>query len=96
MCGRSLPNPTGNKDFIVLTEEVTVPVKYNWSGPIMYISSEQNPIIINAGITSTGIYIVTITNFLGCSATGTTSITVDNGQTISVTGNQICEGRKDN
>ena len=57
------------------------------------MSSEQNPTIINAGITSSGTYTVTVTNSGGCSATSTTSLTVNPLPALSVSGNPICQGQ---
>ena len=50
---------------------------YAWSGPNTFSSLLQNPSITNASLAATGIYTVTVTNQYNCSATTTTSVTVN-------------------
>lgn len=49
---------------------------YSWAGPASFASSAQNP--IRTGVTSAmaGVYSVTYTSSNGCSATGTTSVSI--------------------
>ena len=73
-------NPDGTKIFVELTEEITPDssiFNFNWAGPNSFTSSMQNPMIINAAITASGIYTVTVTNSNGCSATGDIAVTVN-------------------
>ena len=49
---------------------------YSWSGPLAFASTQQNPVITNAGALSTGTYTVTVTDGNGCSASASTSLTV--------------------
>lgn len=66
---------------------------YQWSGPASFSSTSQNPSRTNALISHSGTYTVTVT-VGGCSATATTSVTVNNAPTVSPSSNvnSICEG----
>jgi len=50
---------------------------YNWTGPGGWSSSAQNATIPNATTNMTGTYTLTVTNGSGCTATKTTSVTVN-------------------
>jgi rRNA maturation protein Nop10 len=67
---------------------------YNWSGPNGFVSTMQNPTLINVQPVSSGTYSLTITQ-TGCgSVTGTTVVQI--GQSLSnaqvVTNNPVCVG----
>ncbi len=67
---------------------------YSWTGPNGFISSAQNPTIVNAQTNASGIYSVTVT-VAGCtSATGTVSVTVNpTPATPTATSNSpVCAG----
>jgi beta-lactamase superfamily II metal-dependent hydrolase len=48
-------------------------VTYSWSGPGGFTSSSQNP----TGITTSGLYTVTINNGIGCTATSSTTVVIN-------------------
>ncbi|MDZ7900302.1 MAG: PKD-like domain-containing protein [Arcicella sp.] len=50
---------------------------YSWTGVNGFTSTDQNPSIPNASILSSGTYQVTVTNINGCTASATTSVTVN-------------------
>lgn len=67
---------------------------YAWTGPNGFVSSLQNPLLANVGLSANGTYTVTVTNG-NCSATGsvTVSTIVPVPATPVVTGNApLCEG----
>ena len=66
---------------------------YVWDGPNGFSSSAQNPTISSAPIAATGVYTVTITSAIGCTATATTSATV-NALPLATAGSNspICTG----
>ena len=51
-------------------------LSYSWSGP-SYTSTQQNPSRTNVTTTMSGTYIVTVTEFFGCTATAQTTVTVN-------------------
>ncbi len=67
---------------------------YSWTGPNGFTSTLQNPTILNAGVSNTGTYVVTVTNGSGCSAQGSTTITVNPRPAITVSASPttICSG----
>ncbi|MBK9283064.1 MAG: gliding motility-associated C-terminal domain-containing protein [Sphingobacteriaceae bacterium] len=71
------------------------PVLYNWTGPNSYTSSFQNPQVVNAQPTLTGVYFCTVTSVFNngsCSSIGTTSLTVVDYSSISVNNPTVCQG----
>src|SRR5450759_2167536 len=58
---------------------------YSWSGPNGFISSAQNPSILNANTAMSGAYTVTVTAATGCMNTNTTSVIVNPLPTASIT-----------
>jgi hypothetical protein len=51
---------------------------YNWSGPNSFANTNQDPSIIHASTSASGLYTVTVTdNSTGCSATANTSVVVN-------------------
>lgn len=67
---------------------------YDWTGPNSFVQNNtQNPTIASSTTLNTGIYTVTITNASGCTATATTSVTVNAIPTANATnGGPYCEG----
>ncbi len=57
---------------------VTGGATYQWNGPNGFSSTQQNPVIPNAGLSDAGTYTLTITK-AGCSATVTTVVSVVQG-----------------
>ncbi|MBI5539990.1 MAG: gliding motility-associated C-terminal domain-containing protein [Bacteroidia bacterium] len=47
---------------------------YNWTGPDSFISTDQNPVILNASLLNSGIYNVTVTDNYNCTNIAQTSI----------------------
>lgn len=67
-------------------------VSYSWSGPNGFISSAQNPNIATSVMASAGIYVVTVTNSLGCTATAQDTLVVNARPAASASSNSpICE-----
>lgn len=67
---------------------------YDWTGPNSFVQNNtQNPTIPSSSTLNTGVYTVTITNASGCTATATTSVTVNAIPTANATnGGPYCEG----
>ncbi|MBI5540376.1 MAG: gliding motility-associated C-terminal domain-containing protein [Bacteroidia bacterium] len=72
---------------------VTSATSYSWSGPNGFTSTIQNPTISGATLAMAGLYSVTVTNAAGCTASTTTTVTVNAlpVPTASNTG-PYCEG----
>ena len=50
---------------------------YSWSGPSLFTSTQQNPVLSNAQLNNAGIYTVIVTNTItSCSDTATTTVVV--------------------
>lgn len=65
---------------------------YSWTGPNGFTSTSQNPTINSANVLNTGVYSLTITTN-GCTASATTSVTVNPIPTLIAGANQTrCEG----
>jgi gliding motility-associated-like protein len=64
---------------------------YSWSGPNSFSSSSQNPTIGNATAANAGVYTVTVTA-LGCTNTGTVSVTVLSPTTSASNPGPFCAG----
>ena len=66
---------------------------YAWSGPINFISTEQNPVIYSAGISASGQYNVIATDLNGCSSATSTTVIVNPLPVVTVSNNTpICSG----
>lgn len=65
-----------------------------WAGPNGFTSNLQNPTIINASSSASGIYTVTITSPQGCVATATTNVLVKAPKQLTprATPTVVCEG----
>jgi len=66
---------------------------YLWSGPFGFNSTEQNPVIPNAGLSQGGVYTVTVTSTQGCSAQTNTVVDVYENPVPNITGStSFCTG----
>ncbi len=65
---------------------------YAWSGPSAFTSALQNPTIPNATAANAGIYTVTVTA-LGCTNTGTVSVSVLSPTTSAANTGAYCAGQ---
>ncbi len=63
---------------------------YQWNGPAAFTSTLQNPVINPASPTNSGTYSLTAITVNGCTATVTSSITVNPTPSISITGATVC------
>ena len=73
----------------------TPPYSYSWTGPNGFTSTDQNPVITGATAAESGVYVVMVTDSLGCSGGAETSVDVSN-QALDVTASSnspICEGQ---
>ena len=71
----SSPICAGSNINLFATSSAAGVLTYAWAGPNGFSSTQQNPVISNAGLAAGGIYTVTVT--LGaCTATGTTTVIV--------------------
>ncbi|RYU94606.1 T9SS type A sorting domain-containing protein [Emticicia agri] len=52
-------------------------VKYAWTGPANFVSTEQNPTIVNATPAMGGTYTVTVTDNNNCTAKAETAVTIN-------------------
>ncbi len=68
---------------------------YSWMGPAGFSSNLQDPIISPATTLMNGIYTVTVTLAGGCSASTTTTITVNTNPIVTANSFNICQGGLD-
>jgi len=72
---------------------VTGGVSWNWSGPDSFTSTNQNPVISAVSSVNAGTYSVIVYSAEGCSATGTTDVTMGGGLVVTPTATSpVCEG----
>ena len=64
------------------------PYGYSWSGPSTFSSNQQNPNITGATLAMNGTYNVTVTDFNGCSAGNSVSVTINANPVASAGINQ--------
>lgn len=69
---------------LYLTASTIAGAGYNWTGPLGYSATNQNPFIVNAQQGNSGVYSVTATVAGQTSTPGTTSVTVNPPVTLSV------------
>jgi Tfp pilus assembly protein PilE len=67
-------------------------VTYSWTGPSTFTSTSQNPIIPNSTLSNQGVYSVVVKNANNCTASATTSLSINglpttSGSTVCVNGN---------
>lgn len=91
-----VPNPLSNSTVCSgnsLNLSSASSTSYSWTGPNSFTSSLRNPTISNVTTAATGTYSITQTNSFGCTASATTSVTVNQTPTASVGSNSpICSG----
>lgn len=51
-------------------------ISYSWKGPNSFTSSVQNPTISSSSVANGGVYTITVTDGLGCSASATTNVVI--------------------
>lgn len=66
---------------------------YSWTGPLLFSSSLQNPVINPATPANSGNYVLTVTSGGGCTASGITSVTINQVPTPSITITNACQGQ---
>lgn len=78
----------GNDGPICLSEMLTLMgsggTTYQWSGPMSFSSSSQNPVINNVTPGHGGIYTLTVTDAAGCTDQTTTLVVIDEGPVIDI------------
>ena len=85
LCSGDTLNLTGNSS--------TSGVNYSWTGPNSFTSGNQNPIITNVSVATSGTYSVTATANNCTSAAGTVNVTVNLTPVISSASNSpVCNG----
>ncbi len=57
---------------------------FQWSGPLAFTSTAQNPVINNITLGMGGVYSVTVTDIAGCTGVATTLVVVDLGPDIEI------------
>ena len=76
-----------------LTLIVNSGVSYSWSGPSIFASSEQYPVITGFSPSMTGIYYVTVTSTNGCEGVGSTEVSINPLPVATISSNSpVCEG----
>lgn len=70
---------------------------FSWSGPNLFTSNEQNPVISGAGLANAGTYTVTVTNSGSCTAETTLTVVIANsfGINSTITNEISCAGEND-
>ena len=79
------PNPVCTGSNLTLTGTATGAATYAWTGPSAYSSAVLNPPSIVASASSAGVYMLTATTALGCTASASTASVVVNSQPTGVT-----------
>jgi gliding motility-associated-like protein len=65
---------------------------YSWTGPNLFNSTDQNPIIATSVTASNGVYTVTVTGSNGCTSTAATTLVVNGRPASTASSNSpICE-----
>jgi hypothetical protein len=80
------PAPSSNSPQCVsgtLNLSVGSGASYSWSGPNSFSSTSQSPSITNVTSAAAGTYTVTVTYANTCSATGSTTVVINTGPTVS-------------
>ncbi|TAL06277.1 MAG: hypothetical protein EPO07_02105 [Verrucomicrobia bacterium] len=68
-------------------------VSFKWSGPNGFSSSVQNPTVTNLTAVAAGIYTVMVTDTNGCTASDTTTATINPSPSVTAGNNgPVCEG----
>jgi len=66
---------------------------YSWSGPMLYSSNVQNPVITGANANMAGNYVVTVTDGNGCVNANVAQVVVNSLPVVSVNSGEICAGQ---
>lgn len=70
-------------------------ISFEWLGPKGFTSTSQNPIITSTNTSSSGLYILTVSDVTGCSSTMTIMVEVKERPVAAITGDQeICAGEE--
>ncbi|MDD3687921.1 MAG: gliding motility-associated C-terminal domain-containing protein, partial [Bacteroidales bacterium] len=69
-------SPVCENSDVNLSENGTDAITWSWSGPNSFISTDQNPIINNAGLLANGTYTVAVTGTNGCTSSSNTDVLV--------------------
>src|SRR5436190_9973891 len=64
-------------------------VSYIWLGP-NFNTGTKNPLLDSVKLTQSGIYTLTVTDFHGCKASATTSVSILQNPKIAATGDTVC------
>jgi len=68
---------------------------YSWTGPNGFVSSDENPVLINPGVINSGVYNLTVESPVNCVNSGSVNITVlpePMQPVISGTSQTVCTG----
>ena len=77
-------NPICSGSNLVFNAGTIGAVNYLWTGPNGFSSTQQNPVIYNAQPIHSGVYTLTATNSSGCIASGTVTLVVSAGPSVSI------------
>lgn len=69
---------------------------YSWTGPSLFSSALQNPSINNVATTNSGTYTLVVTGANSCTASVTSSVTINPTPTVTATGTAVCAGQNIN
>jgi hypothetical protein len=70
----------------------TVGTQYSWAGPNGFSSTLQNPTIIHASPSNTGIYTSTVIDVNNNTSTATTNVVINQAPIAFVIGTTVCQG----
>ncbi len=96
----ALPNATASNSGAACSGQGNIQLNagggnsYEWAGPAGFMSSTQNPTLVNPMANAAGTYTVTVTDVNGCSNTATTTVTLFPAWSLntSVLNNVSCAG----
>ncbi len=77
---------------ISFTNTVTNGNTYNWSGPNVFSSSVQSPVITNATAAMAGVYNCTVTSINGCTATANANVSTYQAALTLNSNSTVCAG----
>ncbi len=86
----------GNTGPVCETKSVSVTASggsiYNWTGPLGFTSSQQNPVIGFSNFNQAGVYNVVVTNTNNCTSTAQTTLVVNANPVAIASGGTVCIG----